>query len=360
MTLSKMATVLLSLIGMAGVISHPVLAQEKAADSPALVAYEITDGPTIKAINKSLTGTKGDPVKGEDAIAARRLGNCFACHEIGKLMAKAAGNPKKYSDMGQIGPRLDGVASRYTEGELRMLLVDSKKVFPQTIMPAFYRKEGLHRVMGKHKGKTILKPEQIEDILAYLTTLKEEQRTAKAAPGKVEGAKPPAAKGVLKYSIVSGPTVNAIDTALTAQAGDPVKGEDIIAARRQGNCFACHEIGPLLAKAAGNPKKYSDQGQIGPRLDGVATRYTKGELRMLLVDAKQVFPETIMPAFLRKEGLHRVMGKHKDKTILNPQQVEDVLAFLMQLNVEPTAGMGGMSGMRRQSTSDAALGDNAQ
>ena len=349
-------------IGLAPLIalgSGPANAQEKKPMAE-LVAYAVSDGPAVKAINKPLTGTKGDVGKGENLIAARKKGNCFACHEIGKLMAKAAGNPKKYSDMGKIGPRLDGVASRYTMGELRMLMVDSKQVFPETIMPAFYRNTGLHRVRGNFKGKTILNPQEVEDILAYLGTLKEEQRVAKAKPGKVPGTKPPAAKGVLKYAIVEGPSVNAINTALTASSGDPVKGEDLIAARKKGNCFACHEIGPLMAKAAGNPKKYADMGKIAPRLDGVAKRYTKGEIRMMLVDAKQIFPETIMPAFLRKTGLHRVRGKFKDKTILNPQEVEDILAFLMRLDVEPTSGTGGMAGMASMSGGDAAMGDQTK
>jgi sulfur-oxidizing protein SoxX len=354
-----MAVVLGGLAATIAAVSPGFAADDKGKTgaAPQLVAYKVMEGPTVKTIKQSLTGKPGDPARGENLIAGRKKGNCFACHEIGKLMAKAAANPKKYSDMGGIGPRLDGIGSRYTPGELRMLLVNSKEVFPETIMPAFYRNSGLNRVMGKFKGKTILQPQEVEDILAYLVTLKEPQRTAKASPGTVPGTKPPASKGILKYAIVEGPTVNAINTALTASAGDPVRGEDLIAGRKKGNCFACHEVGPLMAKAAANPKKYSDMGNIGPRLDGVAARYTKGELRMLLVDAKQVFPETIMPAFMRKKGLHRVKKPFNDKTILNPQEVEDILAFLMQLNVEPTAGMGGMSGLTETDTSDPALGD---
>jgi sulfur-oxidizing protein SoxX len=324
---------------LAGLSTQPVVAQDK-AEPPALVAYDISDGPSVKSIEQSLTGKPGDPARGENLIAHRKKGNCFACHEVAKLSAKAATNPKKYSDMGGIGPRLDGVASRYTAGELRMLLVDSKKVFPETIMPAFYRNTGLNRVMGKFEGKTILKPQEVEDILAYLMTLKEPQRTEKVA--KDAQTTSPVAGA---YEITEGPTVKAINTSLTGKAGDPVRGEKILMHRKKGNCFACHEVGPLMHKASSNPTGYGDMGKIGPRLDGVAARYTAGELRMLLVDSKQIFPETIMPAFLRKDGFNRVMGKFEGKTILQPQEVEDVLAFLMKLNVEPTAGMGGMSGL---------------
>ena len=73
---------------------------------------------------------------------------------------------------GQIAPDLAGIASRYSEGELRLRVVDSKIINPDSFMPAFYRNEGFHRVLKKFKGKTILTAEQVEDIVAYLMTLK--------------------------------------------------------------------------------------------------------------------------------------------------------------------------------------------
>ena len=105
-------------------------------------------------------------------MAARKKGNCFACHLISKLAAKAKDHPKKYADMGDIAPPLDGVASRYTQGELRMMLIDSHKAFPDTIMPSFFRSEGFTRVKKKFKGKTVLKAQEVEDILSFLKTLK--------------------------------------------------------------------------------------------------------------------------------------------------------------------------------------------
>jgi len=178
MKLSRIAFLFCSIVGSAGLLTQPSMAgshdkkMAKKAAPVAMVAVEITDGPAIKAISKSLTGKAGDMVAGEKVMTSRRKGNCFACHVIEKLKPKAVTNPKKYADMGLIAPPLDGVADRYTKGELRMLIVDAKKAFPDTIMPGFYTIDGLHRVRGKFKGKTVLKPQEIEDVLAFLFTLK--------------------------------------------------------------------------------------------------------------------------------------------------------------------------------------------
>ncbi len=162
---------LLMLAGLTIVASQSAFADKKMA-APAMMKFEISDGPAIKSIKKSLTGKAGDLAKGEDMMANRKKGNCFACHVISSLAKKAAKNPKKYSDMGNIGPSLDGVAGRYTEGELRALLVDAKLAFPDTIMPGFYRTTNFTRVRGKFKGKTVLKAQEVEDILALLVTFK--------------------------------------------------------------------------------------------------------------------------------------------------------------------------------------------
>ena len=74
---------------------------------------------------------------------------------------------------GVIGPDLRGVAARYSEGELRLRIVNSKIINPDTFMPAFYRNTGLTRVLKKWKGKTILNEQQVEDVVAYMKTLKE-------------------------------------------------------------------------------------------------------------------------------------------------------------------------------------------
>jgi sulfur-oxidizing protein SoxX len=314
--------------------------QPAAAQPEQLVAYAISDGP-VPAIDKPLTGKPGDAGNGEKIMIANAKGNCLACHEVAALQHKAASDPVGYADMGQIGPRLDGVAQRYSQGQLRMLLVNPKQVFPQTLMPAYYRVDGLHRPSRDTAGIPILKAQEVEDVVAFLMKLTEPQRSEKVAEGTAPTT--PVAK---LYPITRGPSNWAIEASLTGKPGDAANGEKVMIANPKGNCFACHEVAALQHKAASDPVGYADMGQIGPRLDGVAKRYTEGELRMLLVDSKQVFPHTIMPAFLRAEGLHRPAKEIEGKTILQPQEVEDVVALLMKLNVDATAGMGGMIGMR--------------
>lgn len=118
-------------------------------------------------IARSLTGQPGDPEKGAEWFAGRRLGNCLACHQNSDM-----------SDLpfhGEVGPSVDGAGSRWTEGQLRAIVVNSKAIFgDQTIMPAFYRTSGLNRVREQFQGKTILTAQQVEDVVAYLMTLKDE------------------------------------------------------------------------------------------------------------------------------------------------------------------------------------------
>ncbi len=120
--------------------------------------YMIVDD-TIPA---SLTGKPGDPAAGKKVAVHRKKGNCLACHVMPI--------PEEQFH-GEIGPDLSDVGSNYSEAELRLRLVDSKVLNPDTIMPAFL-KPGTHAVLKKFKGKTILKAQEVEDIIAYLMTLK--------------------------------------------------------------------------------------------------------------------------------------------------------------------------------------------
>ncbi len=116
-----------------------------------------------EGIPKSLTGKSGDPAAGRKAAINRKQGNCLACHVM---------PIPEQPYHGLVGPDLNGVAGRYSEAELRLRVVDPKVVNPDTIMPAFYRTTGYHRVLKKWKGKTVISAQQVEDIVAYLKTLK--------------------------------------------------------------------------------------------------------------------------------------------------------------------------------------------
>ncbi len=178
MRLSRIAFLFCSIVGLAGLLSQPSMAAKhekkmmKKMAPAALVTYTISDGPAIKAINKSLTGKAGDMAAGEKTMINKKKGNCLACHVLTKWKVKAEKTPKSYADMGLLAPPLDGAADRYTEGELRMLVVNAKQAFPDTIMPGFYRTSDLHRVAGKFKGKTVISAQDVENILAVLLTLK--------------------------------------------------------------------------------------------------------------------------------------------------------------------------------------------
>jgi L-cysteine S-thiosulfotransferase len=120
------------------------------------------------------------------------------------------------------------------------------------------------------------------------------------------------------YSIVDG----SIPEPLTSQPGDPERGRRIVLDREGGDCTICHAM-PL-------PQRQF-HGTVGPPLDGVASRYTAAELRLRVVDPKAINPETIMPAYYKADGLHRVLDRYRDKPILAAQEVEDIVAYLLTL-----------------------------
>ena len=124
-----------------------------------LAKMKVEDG-----LPKSLTGKPGDAKKGRSAAINRKKGNCLACHAM---------PVPEQADHGDIGPDLDGVASRLTAAEIRLRIVDPKAVNEDTLMPSFYRTARFHRVQKKWQGKTIISAQEVEDIIAYLLTLKD-------------------------------------------------------------------------------------------------------------------------------------------------------------------------------------------
>jgi len=124
------------------------------------------------AIESSLTGQAGDAAAGKKVMTTASLGNCVACHQIGTI--------PEADFQGDIAPPLDGVADRYTEAQLRGLVANAKMTFEGSFMPAFFKTEGFIRPGAAYSGKAptealppILTAQQVEDVVAYLITMKE-------------------------------------------------------------------------------------------------------------------------------------------------------------------------------------------
>ncbi len=145
-------------------MSGPILAGAMLALPGFAAAQELRNYTVIgDAIPVSLTGAPGDPARGR-ATLVNRQSTCILCH----------GGPfPEERFQGDLAPSLAGSGSRWSEGQLRLRLVDAGRLNPATIMPSYYRIDGLARVGPAWRGKPILSAEQIEDIVAYLVTLRE-------------------------------------------------------------------------------------------------------------------------------------------------------------------------------------------
>jgi sulfur-oxidizing protein SoxX len=119
------------------------------------------------AIPASLTGAKGNPERGRAIVTNRHVGLCLLCH---------SGPFPEERLQGTLAPALGGAGSRWSEGQLRLRIVDAARLNPLTIMPPYYRLDGLERVAASFRGKPVLTAEQIEDVVAFLATLREEAR----------------------------------------------------------------------------------------------------------------------------------------------------------------------------------------
>ena len=123
------------------------------------------------AVAVSLTGTPCDPARGREVVGNKSLGNCVACHANSDM-----------SDIpfhGEIGPMLDGAGERWSEAELRGIVANAKMMFPDSMMPSFYKVDGFTRPGNAYTGEAaddsfgpLLTAQQIEDVVAYLATLK--------------------------------------------------------------------------------------------------------------------------------------------------------------------------------------------
>lgn len=124
------------------------------------------------AVAQSLSGAAGVPAEGRDIVGNKKKGNCVACHQVTDL--------KDVPFHGEIGPMLDGAGDRWTEAELRGIVANAKIMFEESMMPSFYKTEGFIRPGNAYTGEAaddtfgpLLTAQQIEDVVAYLATLKE-------------------------------------------------------------------------------------------------------------------------------------------------------------------------------------------
>jgi len=115
-------------------------------------------------IPQPLAAASGDAARGRAIVASRQTGLCLLCHSAPIAEERFQGN---------LATDLAGAGSRWSEAQLRLRLVDARRLNPASIMPAYYRVDGLQHVGEAWRGKTVLSAQQIEDVVAYLRTLRD-------------------------------------------------------------------------------------------------------------------------------------------------------------------------------------------
>jgi L-cysteine S-thiosulfotransferase len=151
----RRARILFCLLAAAGGLPHaPALAEGG-------LRTFLVEGDAIAA---ALTGAKGDPARGRAIVTNRQVGLCLLCH---------SGPFPDERMQGTIAPDLTGVGGRWSEGQLRLRIVDAARLNPSSIMPPYYRIADLRRVAPAFRDKPVLTAEQIEDVIAFLTTLRD-------------------------------------------------------------------------------------------------------------------------------------------------------------------------------------------
>jgi sulfur-oxidizing protein SoxX len=124
-----------------------------------LTPYRIVNG----GIPVALSATPGDARRGKTIAANADRGNCLICHAMPIPEAPV---------FGTVGPDLSGVGARLSAAQLRLRVVDPRALNPNTSMPAYYKVEGLKQVLPRYAGQPILSAQEIEDVVAYLQTLR--------------------------------------------------------------------------------------------------------------------------------------------------------------------------------------------
>lgn len=124
-------------------------------------------------VAESLSGAPGDAVNGREVFSSRSQGNCISCHSVSEMLEDVQWH-------GTIAPSLDGVGDRWIEADLRGVIANAKNIYPDTMMPAFYKSSGFIRPgvrftmqPAEEPLEPILSAQQVEDLVAYLLTLTE-------------------------------------------------------------------------------------------------------------------------------------------------------------------------------------------
>ncbi len=149
-------------IALALMMARASAADPQAAKNETRPAITIVDD----GIPTPLENLVGDAERGKKIVANRHESLCVLCHQL----PAALGIPAAFQ--GNIAPSIEGTGSRWTAAQLRLRLVDSRKLSPYSVMPSYYRVEGLTRVGAAWQSRSILTAQQIEDVIAYLLTLK--------------------------------------------------------------------------------------------------------------------------------------------------------------------------------------------
>lgn len=143
------------LMGLGAMLSGASLA----APAAATAAYDVVGD----AIPRALTATPGDAARGRAIVADRRQGLCLLCH---------AGPFPEERFQGDLAPSLAGVGARLSVGQLRLRIVDSRRLVPASLMPAYHRVDGLTQVGREWQGRPLLDAQQVEDVVAFLAGLR--------------------------------------------------------------------------------------------------------------------------------------------------------------------------------------------
>lgn len=104
----------------------------------------------------------GDPARGRALVVARESANCVLCHAVPDPAVRFSGN---------VGPSLAGIGARMSPAQIRLRVADNLRVNPASVMPSYYKTDGLDRVAPAYAGKTILSAQDVEDVVAWLATL---------------------------------------------------------------------------------------------------------------------------------------------------------------------------------------------